>query len=31
VGLAGLPLPMLKPESALLLELEPAKGGKTNG
>ncbi len=30
-GLAGLPLPMLKPESALLLELEPAKGGKTNG
>ncbi|UHS58561.1 alpha-galactosidase [Agrobacterium vaccinii] len=31
VGLAGLPLPMLKPESALLLELEPVKGGKTNG
>lgn len=30
-GLAGLPLPMLKPESALLLELEPVKGGKTNG
>ena len=31
VGLAGLPLPMLKPESALLLELEPVKGGKING
>ncbi len=31
VGLLGLPLPMLKPESALLLELEPVKGGKTNG
>jgi alpha-galactosidase len=30
-GLAGLPLPMLKPESALLLELEPVKGGKTHG
>ncbi|KQQ59760.1 alpha-galactosidase [Rhizobium sp. Leaf311] len=30
-GLAGLPLPMLKPESALLLELEPVMGGKTNG
>ncbi len=30
-GLSGLPLPMLKPERALLLELEPAKGGKTNG
>ena len=28
---AGLPLPMLKPESALLLELEPAKGGKIHG
>lgn len=31
VGIAGLPLPMLKPESALLLELEPVKGGKING
>lgn len=31
VRLAGLPLPMLKPESALFLELEPVKGGKTNG
>jgi alpha-galactosidase len=31
VGLSGLPLPMLKPESALLLELEPVKGGKING
>ncbi|KXG87764.1 alpha-galactosidase [Agrobacterium bohemicum] len=31
VGLTGLPLPMLKPESALLLELEPVKGGKING
>lgn len=30
-GLAGLPLPMLTPESALLLELEPIKGGKTHG
>ncbi len=30
-GLAGLPLPMLAPESALLLELEPIKGGKTHG
>ncbi|UJW75293.1 alpha-galactosidase [Rhizobium sp. SL42] len=30
-GLAGLPLPMLMPESALLLELIPSKGGKTHG
>ncbi|MBU2329152.1 MAG: alpha-galactosidase, partial [Alphaproteobacteria bacterium] len=30
-GLAGLPLPMLTPESALLLELEAIKGGKTHG
>jgi alpha-galactosidase len=30
-GLAGLPLPMLTPESALLLELEPIKGGNTHG
>lgn len=30
-GISGLPLPMLKPESALLLELEPVKGDKTNG
>lgn len=30
-ALVGLPLPMLKPESALLLELEPVTGGKTNG
>jgi alpha-galactosidase len=30
-GLAGLPLPLLTPESALLLELEPIKGGKTHG
>ena len=30
-GLSGLPLPMLTPESALLLELEPIKGGKTHG
>ena len=30
-GLAGLPLPMLTPESALFLELEPIKGGKTHG
>ncbi|KPF45059.1 alpha-galactosidase [Rhizobium sp. AAP43] len=30
-GLSGLPLPMLKPESALLLELTPFKGGKTHG
>lgn len=30
-GLAGLPLPMLMPESALLLELEPINGGKTHG
>ena len=29
-SLAGLPLPMLMPESALLLELEPFKGGKTH-
>jgi len=31
LGLAGLPLPMLRPESAILLELEPAKGDKTHG
>lgn len=31
VGLSGLPLPMLTPESALLLELEPIKGGNTHG
>ncbi|NTJ43569.1 alpha-galactosidase [Agrobacterium larrymoorei] len=31
VGLSGLPLPMLKPESALFLELEPVKGGTING
>ncbi|MBT9371628.1 alpha-galactosidase [Rhizobium sp. CSW-27] len=30
-GLAGLPLPMLKPESAMLLELTPFKGGKSHG
>lgn len=30
-GMAGLPLPMLRPESALLLELIPSKGGKTHG
>ncbi|MFM2278628.1 MAG: hypothetical protein RLZZ444_859 [Pseudomonadota bacterium] len=30
-GLAGLPLPMLAPESAMLLEFEPIKGGKTHG
>lgn len=30
-GLSGLPLPMLRPESALLLELIPSKGGKTHG
>ncbi len=30
-GASGLPLPMLKPESALLLELTPFKGGKTHG
>ncbi|MDH4441704.1 MAG: alpha-galactosidase [Rhizobium sp.] len=30
-GLSGLPLPMLQPESALLLELIPSKGGKTHG
>lgn len=30
-SLAGLPLPMLRPESAILLELQPAKGGKTHG
>ena len=30
-GLSGLPLPMLRPESALLLELIPSKGGNTHG
>ncbi|TRL42626.1 alpha-galactosidase [Rhizobium straminoryzae] len=30
-GRAGLPLPMLKPESAMLLELTPFKGGKSHG
>lgn len=30
-GLSGLPLPMLQPESALLLELIPSKGDKTHG
>ncbi len=30
-GLAGLPLPMLMPESAALLELIPSTGGKTHG
>jgi alpha-galactosidase len=30
-GHSGLPLPMLRPESALLLELIPSKGGKTHG
>lgn len=30
-GLSGLPLPMLQPESALLLELIPSKGGTTHG
>ncbi|KQW27983.1 alpha-galactosidase [Rhizobium sp. Root274] len=30
-GLSGLPLPMLQPESALLLELIPLKGDKTHG
>ncbi|MCY1666522.1 alpha-galactosidase [Rhizobium sp. SL86] len=30
-GVVGLPLPMLRPESAMLLELIPSKGGNTHG
>lgn len=30
-GVAGLPLPMLRPESALMLEIERQTGGKTHG
>lgn len=30
-GVVGLPLPMLRPESAMLLELIPLKGGNTHG
>lgn len=30
-AIAGLPLPMLRPESALMLELERQQGGKTHG
>ncbi|MGE6742651.1 alpha-galactosidase [Allorhizobium pseudoryzae] len=30
-GMVGLPLPMLRPESAMLLELIPSKGGKIHG
>lgn len=29
--LAGLPLPMLRPESAILLEIEPINGGQSHG